>query len=142
MYEYKIELLRVVDGDTIEAYIDLGFHTFLKKSIRLDGINSPEKRTSNKREKLCGCAAEKWLQDQIIGKALSINTKKNPFGKYGRPVGTLWINEDVDLFTNVCLNALSSGLYMPYGLKWYKLTEEKKHEFHVNAKKYLGVTNE
>ena len=55
MYVYKIELIRVIDGDTIDAYIDLGFDVKIKKRIRFMGINTPESRTRDKEEKRPCC---------------------------------------------------------------------------------------
>ena len=58
MYEYKIKLDRVVDGDTIDAYIDLGFDVSIKKRIRFAGINTPESRTRDLEEKARGLASK------------------------------------------------------------------------------------
>ena len=58
MYTYKIKLDRVVDGDTIDAYIDLGFDVSVKKRIRFVGINTPESRTRDLEEKAKGLAAK------------------------------------------------------------------------------------
>ena len=52
MYEYKIKLDRVIDGDTVDAYIDLGFDVSVKKRIRFMGVNTPESRTRDLEEKL------------------------------------------------------------------------------------------
>ena len=58
MYQYKAKLIRVVDGDTVDAMIDCGFSTFKKERIRLYGINTPETRTRDKKEKEKGFAAK------------------------------------------------------------------------------------
>ena len=57
MFEYNAEIIRVVDGDTLIALIDVGFHTHVKSTLRLYGINTPEKRTRNLEEKAKGIAA-------------------------------------------------------------------------------------
>ena len=62
MYAYNIELIRVIDGDTIDAYIDLGFSVKVKKRIRLAGINTPESRTRDLEEKKRGLAAKDRLK--------------------------------------------------------------------------------
>ena len=69
MYYYNAVLVRVVDGDTIDAIIDLGFDVQVKKRIRLAGINAPESRTRNKVEKKLGLAAKERLIDILDGAA-------------------------------------------------------------------------
>ena len=66
MHEYKVEVLRVVDGDTVDVDIDLGFSTWLKKQrIRLYGIDTPESRTRDLEEKKYGKMASNFLSDAI-----------------------------------------------------------------------------
>ena len=88
MYTYKIELFRVVDGDTIDAYIDLGFDVKIKKRIRLMGINSPEARTRDLEEKARGLAAKDRLKAILEG-ATIIQLTSYGVGKYGRCLGEL-----------------------------------------------------
>ena len=65
MYQYKAKLIRVVDGDTVDAMIDCGFSTFKKERIRLYGINTPEIRTRDKKEKEKGFAAKARLEELL-----------------------------------------------------------------------------
>ena len=65
MYEYNAEVLRVVDGDTIDVLIDVGFSTFKKERVRLHGINTPECRTPDLEEKKKGLAAKDRLETLI-----------------------------------------------------------------------------
>jgi micrococcal nuclease len=67
MYNYNATCVKVVDGDTIDAMIDLGFGVHVKKRIRLAGINAPESRTRNKVEKKLGLAAKERLIDMLEG---------------------------------------------------------------------------
>lgn len=92
MYQYKAKLIRVVDGDTVDALIDCGFSTFKKERIRLYGINAPESRTRNKEEKKRGLAAKARLKELIKeGKnKFMVETKIDKKGKYGRLLGTLF----------------------------------------------------
>ena len=94
MYEYKFELDRVVDGDTIDVDIALGFDVMLKKQrIRLYGINTPESRTRDLEEKKYGLAAKARLKELLEnGETLSLRTgiDKKARGKYGRILGTLF----------------------------------------------------
>ncbi len=88
MYEYKIkEILRVVDGDTIDVLIDLGFGLLKKERVRVAGIDTPESRTRDLYEKKLGKEAAAYLKDQLTGK-ITIKTEKD--GKYGRMLGWLY----------------------------------------------------
>ena len=69
MYNYNATCIRVVDGDTIDAEIDLGFDIKVTKRIRLGGINAPESRTRNKVEKKLGLAAKERLKELMEGAA-------------------------------------------------------------------------
>jgi|TARA_R110001583_G_scaffold158205_1_gene310155 micrococcal nuclease len=92
MYEYRAEVLRVVDGDTVDVLIDCGFSTFRKERIRLHGIDAPESRTKDKEEKVRGLAAKARLQELIknTSKKVVIKTKLDKKGKYGRILGVIW----------------------------------------------------
>ena len=91
MYTYKIKLDRVIDGDTIDAYIDLGFDVSIKKRIRFMGINTPESRTRDLEEKAKGLAAKDRLSNLLEG-ANTIELKSHGVGKYGRCLGELNID--------------------------------------------------
>ena len=92
MYEYKAKLIKVVDGDTVDAMIDCGFSVFRKERIRLKGINAPESRTRDKAEKIKGLAAKARLQELIKdGKnEFIVKTSLDKKGKYGRLLGELY----------------------------------------------------
>lgn len=90
LYQYACEVLRVVDGDTIDVMIDQGFGNFTKKRIRLYGLNAPESRTRDKAEKKRGLAAKKFVQDWVDADDLfHVQTFKDGRGKYGRILGIL-----------------------------------------------------
>ena len=91
MYNYKIILIRVIDGDTIDAYIDLGFDISVKKRIRFKGINTPESRTRDLEEKARGLAAKDRLKNLLEG-ANTIQLKSYGVGKYGRCLGELHVD--------------------------------------------------
>ena len=91
MYEYKIKLDRVVDGDTIDAYIDLGFDVSIKKRVRFMGINTPESRTRDLEEKARGLAAKDRVK-QLLEGCGNIKLKYHGVGKYGRCLGELFID--------------------------------------------------
>ena len=93
MYEYKVKITRVVDGDTVDAEVDLGFDTFIKDRIRLMGIDTPESRTRNKKEKALGLAAKAYLKELLKENKgdIILRTSKEGKGKFGRILGTLLI---------------------------------------------------
>ena len=93
MFYYKVEVLRVVDGDTVDVRIDLGFNVWHKCRIRLVGINAPESRTRDKEEKKRGLAAKSWLIDKLESAEDELEMKSYGVGKYGRVLGEIYINE-------------------------------------------------
>ena len=94
------EINRVLDGDTIDVTIDLGFDLYKKERVRVAGVDTPEKRTRDLEEKALGIDATNWLkkklEDTIAGEdELSIRTELvGGMGKYGRLLGWLYIGED------------------------------------------------
>ena len=94
MYSYNAKCIKVVDGDTIDAEIDLGFDVKIKKRIRLAGINAPESRTRNKVEKKLGLAAKERLI-QLCGEELQLLSLGK--GKYGRILGIPHTKEGKDI---------------------------------------------
>lgn len=91
MYNYKATCTRVIDGDTIEVTIDLGFYVMIKETIRLKGIDTPESRTRNTLEKQAGLKVEQFLIDLIEGKTIYITTEKSN-EKYGRYLADIYLN--------------------------------------------------
>ena len=115
MYEYKIkEIVKVVDGDTVDVLIDLGFSVYHKERVRLSGIDTPEMNSKNLTEKEIAKKAKAfltvWLKDQ---KNLTIKTYKDD--KYGRLLGEIFGNG------GVCVN----NLLMEKGLAWDYLTDTR-----------------
>ena len=94
-YIYRIRTIsKVVDGDTIDADIDLGFDISLSKRIRLAGIDTPESRTTNIKEKAMGLESKEWIKKTLEGaKDILIKTElPDSTEKYGRIIGHLFIN--------------------------------------------------
>ena len=95
MYEYNVRIDRVVDGDTVDCWIDLGYNLQIHKRIRFAGVNAPETRTRDKEEKKRGFIAKNWLIDKIdpkvVGSSKEIILKSYEYGKYGRVIGELFI---------------------------------------------------
>ncbi len=94
------EINRVLDGDTIDVTIDLGFELFKKERVRIAGVDTPEKRTKNLEEKALGLDATNWLKDKLEGAIsgdddLIIRTELvGGVGKYGRLLGWCYIGDD------------------------------------------------
>ena len=86
MFEYKVHLIKVVDGDTVDLEVDLGFGMIFQERFRLYGIDAPETRTRNKEEKAKGMAAKAWIRDLLNNNpdSLFIRTHKDRKGKFGR----------------------------------------------------------
>jgi len=100
-YNFRVtEINRVVDGDTIDVTIDLGFDLYKKERVRVAGVDTPEKRTRNLEEKALGIDATNWLkqklEDTIDGEyELTIRTElKGGVGKYGRLLGWLYVGDE------------------------------------------------
>jgi len=90
MYKYNAKLDRVVDGDTVDALVDLGFDTWKKVRIRMMGMNAPESRTRDLEEKKLGLAAKARLQTLLEGGIFTLQS--HGVGKYGRCLGTLLVD--------------------------------------------------
>ena len=100
-YNFRVtEINRVVDGDTIDVTIDLGFDLYKKERVRVAGVDTPEKRTRDLEEKALGIDATNWLkqklEDTIDGEyELTIRTElKGGVGKYGRLLGWLYVGDE------------------------------------------------
>ena len=106
MYRYNAKVTRVVDGDTVDAEIDLGFDITIKKRIRLAEINAPESRTRNLAEKKAGLASKERLTQLLDQAANVFELESTKLGKYGRVLGKLHISklEGRESITQVCVN--------------------------------------
>ena len=100
-YNFRvIEINRVVDGDTIDVTIDLGFDLYKKERVRVAGVDTPEKRTRDLEEKALGIDATNWLKEKLEGAVagdddLVIRTELvGGVGKYGRLLGWLYIGDN------------------------------------------------
>ena len=97
MYEYRVkQVLKVVDGDTIDVVIDLGFDISYTSRVRLAGIDTPESRTTDAREKILGLEVKEYLKKALEGATdIVIRTEKaDSSEKYGRILGWLFVNKE------------------------------------------------
>ena len=125
MYEYKAKLKRVVDGDTCDAYIDLGFDVSVKKRIRFMGVDTWESRTRDLEEKKKGLAAKEYTKEMLSKNEGEFTIKSHGVGKYGRVLGELFI-EGEDTSLNELLKD-NGHAYEYHGgkKKDFKITKEK-----------------
>ncbi len=119
MYTYKAKLDRVVDGDTIDVHIDLGFDITVHKRVRLAGIDTPESRTRNLAEKALGLKAKERLIELCEG---TFKVKSLGKGKYGRILGIPYDAEGND----ICKTLIDEGHAVEYwgGTKKAKVRED------------------
>ena len=102
-YNFRVtEIVKVLDGDTIDVIIDLGFDLYKKERVRIAGVDTPEKRTRDLEEKALGEDATNWLKEQLDGAIsgeddLVIRTELvGGMGKYGRLLGWLYIGDETE----------------------------------------------
>ena len=111
-YNYKAKLVRVVDGDTVDALIDVGFDIWFKKRIRFKGIDTWESRTRNLEEKALGLKAKartKELLESVSSKSGYFRLKSYGLGKYGRVLGELFIMDKEGKQWNINKTLINEG---------------------------------
>ena len=128
MYEYFVrEVKGVVDGDTIDVIIDLGFDILFSSRVRLAGIDTPESRTTDKAEKALGLEAKEYLKKQLKdAKSVVIRTEKmDSSEKYGRILGWVYVNGESDSVNNKMIKD---------GYAWGYLGDTKIKDFELLKK--------
>jgi micrococcal nuclease len=128
MYEYYVRKVEnVVDGDTIDVLIDLGFDILFQSRVRLAGIDTPESRTSDKAEKVLGLESKEYLKKHLKdAKSVVIKTEKmDSSEKYGRILGWLYVNGDTESINDKMIND---------GYAWGYLGDTKVKDFDALAK--------
>jgi len=105
MYEYSCKVKRVVDGDTVDVVIDLGFDIHFATRVRLYGMDTPESRTRNKDEKVRGYMSKDFLEEWMEKDDVIIRTRRDKKGKFGRVLGEMIVRgENVNkLMVKECL---------------------------------------
>ena len=116
MYEYKARLLRVVDGDTVDAMVDLGFNVWIKQRIRLYGVDTWECRTRDKEEKKKGLAAKAFTKEMLGEPKLGrFKIVSHGVGKYGRVLGEIYVEGQLNSLND--LLKANGHAYSYYGGK-------------------------
>jgi len=128
MYEYYVRKVdNVVDGDTIDVLIDLGFDILFHSRVRLDGIDTPESRTKDLKEKALGLESKEYLKKHLKdAKSVVIKTEKmNSSEKYGRILGWVYVNGDTESLNDKMIND---------GYAWGYMGDTKVKDFDVLEK--------
>ena len=90
-YNYRVKsIVKIIDGDTFDCILDLGFDVLLEARVRMMGIDTPESRTRDQEEKKFGLLAKEWLKKNLHGEILIQTQVDNEKGKFGRILGTVW----------------------------------------------------
>jgi len=118
-YQFPVVITRIVDGDTVDARIDMGFKIVYEERIRLLGLDTPESFTSNKKEKVLGLEAKARIKELIAEanvlpkkrgkKDVVLKTSKHGKGKFGRILGEIWINANTGEGINVNQALIDEG---------------------------------
>ena len=141
-YNFRVvKINRVVDGDTIDVTIDLGFDLLKKERVRIAGVDTPEKRTRDLEEKALGLDATAWMKEHLEGAIkgddeLTIRTElKGGMGKYGRLLGWLYVGE-----SDVSLNEIM--IEQGYAWAYDGGTKQKNFEELREIRRSFGTLNE
>ena len=135
MYEYRCKIKRVVDGDTVDVDIDLGFGIWMhKERVRIMGIDTPESRTRDKVEKKFGLASKARLKELMpVGSMQTLHTQidksgEDKKGKFGRILGDFMI--DTKFVTDIMINE-------GYAVKYQGQNKDEVEQAHLNNRKRL-----
>ena len=138
MYEYRCKVVHIVDGDTVDVDIDLGFGVWMKKQrIRLYGIDTPESRTRDLEEKKYGLAAKKFLTGMLDDEAgITLKTHKDAEGKFGRILGELWRT------TNYADQSINEHMVeQNHAVEYYGQSKEDIEEEHLQNRELVILTS-
>ena len=133
MYEYKCKIIKVIDGDTTDVDIDLGFGVWLKKQrIRFFGIDTPESRTRDLEEKKYGLAAKKYVTDRMpVGSIQTLVTVKDGKGKYGRILGQFRMEDGSILNENMITEH--------HAVAYHGQSKEDIEENHIANREFVNL---
>ena len=113
MYEYNAKLSKVIDGDTIDADIDLGFQTFIKQRIKLYGVDTPQSRSKVVTEKEEGIKAKNKLIE-LLPRDFNVRTVLNRRGKFGRVLGHVYVIDSDGKEININETMIKEGYATKY----------------------------
>ena len=138
MYEYRCTVVKIVDGDTVDVDIDLGFGIWMRNErIRLLGIDTPESRTRDKEEKKYGLAAKKYLTEMLNDEGgIVLKTKKDAEGKFGRVLGELWRTTD---YADKSINQYLVDEH--HAVQYYGQSKDEIVEQHLENRKHVVLSD-
>ena len=131
-YSYRVKkVTKIVDGDTIDVLLDMGFDILYQQRVRLFGIDTPESRTRDLEEKKCGLLSKYFLKAELsLGKKITVKTYKgDETGKFGRILGDIWIDGK-----SVNQKMCDKGYAVPY----YGQNKDLVEEAHLKNRKRLA----
>ena len=131
-FSYRVKkVTKVVDGDTIDVTLDMGFDILYQQRVRLFGIDTPESRTRDKEEKKYGLLSKYFLKAELsLGKKITVKTYKgDETGKFGRILGDIWIDGK-----SVNQKMCDKGYAVPY----YGQNKDLVEEAHLKNRKRLA----
>ena len=136
MYEYRCKVVKIVDGDTVDVDIDLGFGVWLKKErIRMFGIDTPESRTRDLEEKKYGNAAKEFITGMLNDEGgIVLKTRKDKEGKYGRILGELWRTTD---FADKSINDYMIEKH--HAVAYHGQSKESIEEEHIKNREFINL---
>jgi micrococcal nuclease len=136
MHEYRCKVVKIIDGDTVDVDIDLGFGVWLhKERIRMYGIDTPESRTRDLEEKKYGLAAKEFLTGMLDDpKGVVLKTHKDGKGKFGRILGELWRTTD---FADQSINEYMIEKH--HAVRYMGQSKDDIAEGHLENRKHLQL---
>ena len=138
MFEYQCKIVKIIDGDTVDVDIDLGFGVWLKKQrIRLYGIDTPESRTRDLEEKKYGNVAKAFVESHLpVGSMRTLTTVKDAVGKYGRILGKFKAyDKDLDAWVNMNQWMIVKHLAVEYQGQ----SKEDIAEQHIKNREFVDI---
>ena len=138
MFEYSCTIVRVVDGDTVDVDIDLGFGVWMKKQrIRFYGIDTPESRTRDLEEKKYGLAAKAFVEAHLpVGSIRTLTTVKDKVGKYGRILGKF---KAYDSYTDAWVNFNQLLIIKHHAVEYQGQSKDKIAEQHLANREFVDL---
>ena len=138
MFEYSCTIVKVVDGDTVDVDIDIGFGVWLKKQrIRLYGIDTPESRTRDLEEKKYGLVAKAFVEACLpVGSTRTLTTVKDKTGKYGRILGKF---KAYDSYTDAWVNLNQWMIIKHLGVAYHGQSKEDIAEEHLANRELVDL---
>ena len=140
MFEYQCKIVKIIDGDTVDVDIDLGFGVWLKKQrIRLYGIDTPESRTRDLEEKKYGLIAKEFVLTHLpLGSTRTLTTVQDKTGKYGRILGKFKAyDKDLDAWVNMNQWMIVKHLAVEY----HGQSKEDIAEQHIKNRSLVDLSN-